>query len=333
MTDSFIPQQMQVIDVEEPGKNSRLVFKSRAVPQPVADQLLVKVAAAGINRADLMQRRGHYPAPAGESDILGLEVAGTVVAAGPSQQHWVGEKVFGLVAGGGYAEYALLNAGHAMLLPDGWSMEEGAATAEVFLTAYQLLFTIGQLKADQKVLIHAGASGVGTAAIQLALAAGADVAVTVGSDDKAEFCRLAGAALAVNYRNDDFAEVIRQHWPDGVHLILDPVAGDYLPRQMPLLAMDGVIVVFAMMGGSKIEQFDLTAMFRRRGQLIFSTLRNRSKEYKTMLTSQFNQRFNEALVKRRIEPVIDQIFNWQHAEQAHQRMAGNQTIGKLILTL
>ena len=181
-----IPSMMQAIAVVNPGKDSKLVIEQRPLPQPGPEQLLIKVAAAGINRADLMQRRGAYPPPEGESDILGLEVAGVVIAAGPQHKSWLGKAVFGLVPGGGYAEYALLHAGHAMVVPAGYSMAEVAATAEVFLTAYQLLSSIGNSQPGQHVLIHAGASGVGTAAVQLAKAIGCKVAVTTSSDDKLE---------------------------------------------------------------------------------------------------------------------------------------------------
>lgn len=329
-----VPQKMKVIDVQLPGDNSVLVFSERAVSQPAAGQLLVKVAAAGVNRADLMQRKGLYPAPAGESDILGLEVAGTVVAVGDSSlTGLIGQAVFGLVPGGGYAEYALLQAGHQIPVPAGWSMTDAAATAEVFLTAYQLLFSIGGLTEGQRVLIHAGASGVGTAAIQLAKARGAQVAVTVSSADKADVCRKLGADLIINYRQQDFADELKQQWPQGVNLILDPVAGSYMTRQIPLLAMDGIIVVFAMMGGSKLEQLNLAPLFKRRGQIICSTLRNRSNDYKSDLTRNFMADFASLLTDKQIIPEVFRTFSWCQAEQAHQLMTENQTSGKLVLTV
>ncbi|WP_156420365.1 NAD(P)H-quinone oxidoreductase [Rheinheimera sp. EpRS3] len=327
-----IPATMQVIAVENAGKDSTLRIEQRAVPQPSAEQLLVKVAAAGINRADLMQRRGLYPPPEGESDILGLEVAGVVVAAGPLHKSWLGKAVFGLVPGGGYAEYALLHAGHAMAVPAGYSMAEAAATAEVFLTAYQLLCSIGNLQSNQRVLIHAGASGVGTAAIQLAKAIGAKVAVTASSADKLAVCAALGAELAINYKTNAFEQELASHWPQGVDLVLDPVAGDYISREIPLLAMDGKIVLYAMMGGHDIPQLNLAPLFKRRGQLICSTLRNRSNRYKTNLTKAFSQAFASMLAQRQIQPVLQQQFDWRQAQIAHQLMASNATIGKLVLT-
>lgn len=327
-----IPATMQVIAIENAGKDSLLQIEQRPVPQPSAEQLLIKVAAAGVNRADLMQRRGVYPPPDGESDILGLEVAGVVVAAGPLHKSWLGKAVFGLVPGGGYAEYALLHAGHAMAVPAGYSMAEAAATAEVFLTAYQLLYSIGNVQSNQRVLIHAGASGVGTAAIQLAKAKGAKVAVTASSAEKLAMCTALGADLAINYKTQAFEQELANHWPQGLDLILDPVAGEYISREIPLLAMDGKIVLYAMMGGHDIPQLNLAPLFKRRGQLICSTLRNRSNRYKTNLTQAFSQAFAKMLAQRQIQPVLQQQFDWRQAQIAHQLMASNATIGKLVLT-
>lgn len=330
----IIPTTMQAIDVIEPGKNSQLGWQTLAVPQPKPTQLLVRVAAIGVNRADLMQRRGLYPPPKGESEILGLEVAGTVVATGSAvDESWIGKTVFGLVPGGGYAEYAVLEADHAMIVPAGWTTAEAAATAEVFLTAWQLLFRLGNLQPGQKVLIHAGASGVGTAATQLAHEIGAEVAVTVSSADKAAACLKLGTTLAINYKEQDFAEQLKQSWPKGVNLILDSVAGEYVQREVPLLAMDGLIVIYAMMGGRYVPNFDIAPMFQKRGRLICSTLRNRDNAYKAALTQDFIKQFEPALTAGRIKPVIQQVSNWQDAEQVHQLLGTNQTIGKLVLTI
>lgn len=327
-----IPSMMRAITVVNPGKDSKLVIEQRPLPQPGPEQLLIKVAAAGINRADLMQRRGLYPPPEGESDILGLEVAGVVIAAGPQHKSWLGKAVFGLVPGGGYAEYALLHAGHAMVVPAGYSMAEAAATAEVCLTAYQLLCSIGNLQPSQHVLIHAGASGVGTAAVQLAKAIGSKVAVTASNEDKLELCQKLGADILINYQAVAFEQELAKYWPAGVDLILDPVAGDYISREIPLLKMDGKIVLYAMMGGREVPHFDLVPLFKRRGQIICSTLRNRTDNYKTRLTQAFYQTYNQTLAQRQIQPVLQQQFHWHQAEQAHQLMASNNTKGKLVLT-
>ncbi|MDX1676655.1 NAD(P)H-quinone oxidoreductase [Arsukibacterium sp.] len=327
-----VPPQMQVMTVIQPGKNSYLQTGWQSVPQPAPDQLLLKVKAAGVNRADLMQRQGLYPPPAGESDILGLEVAGIVVQVGTeADEHWLGKTVFGIVAGGGYAEYALLHKGHAMTKPEHWSWAQAGAAAETFLTAYQLLFHLGGLTAGQRVLLHAGASGVGTSALQLATLAGAKVAVTVGRADKAEACLKLGAELAINYRCTDFAEQLTGHWPAGADLILDPVAGDYLQNNITVLADDGLIIIYALMGGRLIEQFDLAPMFKKRGKLICSTLRNRSNQYKAELTKGFVTAFGEQMMHDRFAPILNQSFHWNNAQQAHNIMINNNNIGKLVL--
>lgn len=330
----LLPAMMRAIDVEQAGRNSKLVIKQLALPLPNADQVLVKVAAAGVNRADLAQRAGIYPPPAGESPILGLEVAGTVVAVGDSSlQHWLGQQVFGLVPGGGYAEYALLHRGHLLQRPAALTAVQAAATAEVFLTAYQAMLELGGLTAGGRVLVHAGASGVGTAAIQLAKLMQATVAVTVGTDEKAEACHALGADHCINYKNADFVSELKAAVPEGFTVIVDPVAGDYIPKDVQLLAQDGRIVVLAMMGGRQVPAFDLAPMFKKRGQLLCSTLRNRSDDYKTSLCTAFNRQFGAALATGALKPVIAQQFDWQQAELAHQLLASNAVIGKLVLTL
>lgn len=218
-------------------------------------------------------------------------------------------------------------------MPASWSMVQAAATAETFLTAYQLLFSIGQAVAGQRVLIHAGASGVGTSAIQLAKASGLDVAVTVGSADKVAACLKLGADIAINYRQQHFAEALNCAWPEGINLILDPVAGAYIADDIQLLAEDSKIVVYAMMGGRKLPELDLAVMFRKRGQLLCSTLRNRDADYKCRLTSAFQQDFAAALTAGKIVPVIAREFVATEAEAAHTLLGSNQTIGKIVLTV
>jgi putative PIG3 family NAD(P)H quinone oxidoreductase len=329
-----LPKSMRAVDVENPGPNSTLRFVELPLPQPSIDQVLVKVAAAGINRADLAQRAGIYPPPPGESPILGLEVAGTVVAVGDSSlQHWLGKEVFGLVPGGGYAEYALLHSGHILQRPAALSVSQAAGTAEVFLTAYQAMLDLGELAEGGAVLIHAGASGVGTAAIQLAKMMGATVTVTVGSDQKAAACKALGADFCINYKNADFVAELKALVPYGFNVIVDPVAGDYIPKDLQLLAQDGRIVVLAMMGGRHVPSFDMALMFKKRGQLICSTLRNRSDSYKTALCQAFLQRFGEQLATGAFSPLIAQAFDWQEADKAHQLLATNAVVGKLVLTI
>lgn len=328
-----IPSQMQAIQVQNPGKQSQLHWQTVAVPRPETGQLLLKVAACGINRADLMQRQGLYPPPAGDSEILGLEAAGTVVAVGDSSLlDYQGQRYFGLVNGGGYAEYVLMPAGQAMPVPQAWTMLQAAATAETFLTAYQLLFTIGNATAGQRVLIHAGASGVGTSAIQLAKAKGLQVAVTVGAADKVSACLKLGADLAINYRQEDFAKVLHQAWPGGAMLVLDPVAAAYTPQNISVLAPDGKIIVYAMMGGRTVPELDLSVLFRKRGQIVCSTLRNRDLAYKSKLTAAFQHEFASFLNAGTMAPLIQQYFAATEVEAAHRLLASNQTIGKLVLS-
>ncbi|MEN3158240.1 NAD(P)H-quinone oxidoreductase [Alkalimonas sp. NCh-2] len=328
-----LPAQMRCIEVLEPGKHSRLQFSRQPLPELACGQVLIQVAAAGVNRADLMQRRGLYPAMPDESPTLGLEVSGVVVAAAePELAGWLGKEVMALVPGGGYAEYVRVPAAHVMPVPQGWDLIQAAATPEVFLTAYQLLFSIGQLQPGQRVLLHAGASGVGTAAIQLAKARGAEVAVTVSSDEKAQCCLALGAELAINYRQQDFVEVLRQQWPAGVDLILDPVAGDYIAKNAALLAMDAKVVIYAMMAGRQAE-LDFAPWFRKRAQLIWSTLRNRSHDYKAVLVQALLADFAASFAAGNIRPKLDRVLCWTQAEQAHQLLATNQTIGKVVLQI
>lgn len=296
------------------------------------NECLVKVKSIGVNRADILQKQGKYPPPKGESEILGLEVAGEIVDSGDAVHQWQpGDKVFGLVPGGAYAEYVKVKANHLMPLPENLSFEQGAAIAEVFLTAYQSLFTLGQLKSGESVLIHAGASGVGTAAIQLAKAIGCKVLVTVGTDEKARACLALGADQAINYKDADFALWAKQHRPQGFDLILDVVAGDYLNKNISVAALDGRIIMLAMLGGRFSEPVDCAKMLMKRIRIQASTLRNRSDEYKEALVENFRQTFFDKLQNESIFPVIDKVFDWQEASQAHHLLERNANIGKLVL--
>ena len=329
-----IPAQMTAIEVINPGKQSQLQQVTVAVPALKAGQVLVKVAAAGVNRADLLQRSGLYPPPAGESDILGLEVAGTVVAVADGvSSDWLGEAVFALVPGGGYAQYVALPAEHLIKKPTSLGMSEAAACAEVFLTAYQAMRAVGNLPDQGALLVHAGASGVGTAAIQLGKALGCFVAVTVGSDDKAKACLALGADIAVNYKTQDFVAELKAVRPQGFDLIIDPVAGDYIAKDIQLLALDGQIVVLSMLGGRMTPELDLGLMLKKRGQLLCSTLRSRTDSYKAALISDFQQQFGMDLAQGKIKPVLAQSIDWSEAERAHQLLASNAVVGKLVLTL
>lgn len=332
MRSSALPATMQIIGVQNPGDTSTLVLQEAVLPELKPGYVMVKVVAAGVNRADLLQRSGKYPPPPGESDILGLEVSGTVVAVEQeSNAHWLGKAVFGLVPGGGYAEYVALPAEHLMLKPEALSFCEAAGCAEVFLTAYQALKAVGNLPSQGAVLIHAGASGVGTAAIQLAKHFGAKVAVTVGSQEKAEACLALGADVAVNYREEDFSSVLKEAFPKGFHVVIDPVGGDYINKNVRLLAMDGQIVVLAMLGGRYVKELDLAQMLKKRGQLLCSTLRNRTDAYKAELIEALMAQCQDAL-GHSIHPVISGSFSFSDAEKAHELIRTNAVVGKLVLT-
>ena len=311
-----------------------LVVSTTKIPELLPDECLVKVRAIGVNRADVLQKQGKYPPPKGESDILGLEVAGQISACGAKVSSWQqGDRVFGLVPGGGYSQYVKVKAQHLMSMPKALSFIAGAAVAEVFLTAYQSLFSIAQLKTHEKVLIHAGASGVGTAAIQLAKQKNCYVVVTVGCDKKAEACLKLGADEALNYNNTDFASWSKANQPQGFDIILDVVAGNYLAKNIGVAARDGRIVMLAMLGGRFSEKIDCAKMLLKRVNIHASTLRNRDDSYKSQLVSDFVRDFYPALVDGDIKPVIDTVLPWQQANAAHQTMEANKNIGKLILTL
>lgn len=324
---------MRFIDFTPGGSAHELTINTTSAPKPARGQALIKVAAFGINRADLLQRKGQYPPPPGESDILGLEVAGEVVELGEGGEVSAikpGMRVCGLVAGGGYAEYAVVDCAQLIPLADNLTDEQGAAIAECYLTAYQSLFVEYALQPGQTVLIHAGASGVGLAAIQLAKQRGCTVAVTSSSAEKLAICQANGADHLVNYRQQDFAEVLRSL---GVkcHLIVDFVGGDYVNRNVASLERDGVIIQLATLAGRYVEKLDLGMMLAKRAVLKASTLRNRSADYKAKLVAAFCQDFYAALASSAIQPVIDSVYSVDNIAAAHARMESSQNSGKLVV--
>lgn len=322
-----------------------LSFEQTDKPLIAADECLIKVAAIGINRADLLQRAGKYPAPLGESEILGLEVCGEIISCGSDvntsitrqyqqwQQWQQGDTVFALVAGGGYAEYVKVKAAQLFKLPTGFSIAEGAACAEAFLTAYQSLFTLANLPPESQVLIHAGASGIGTAAIQLAKAKQCRVVVTVGSNEKTEACLALGVDDVINYHDTDFVAWSKKHIPAGFDVIVDVVAGQYLTRNIKVTALDGHIVILSMLGGRFSEPVDMAKLLAKRITISASTLRNRSDSYKAKLVIDFMADFYHLLTLGTIKPVIDSVYSWTDVELAHAKMAANKNIGKLVLTV
>ncbi len=326
---------MKAIVVDRSVIPEQLKIKSIPIPRPGSSQLLIAVKAAGVNRADLLQRKGLYPPPPGESDLLGLEIAGRVAKTGTGCDSWkAGDSVFGLIGGGGYAEFALLHQNMAMKIPGNLSFEEAAAIPEAFLTAFQSLHWSGSLVQDQWVLIHAGASGVGTAAIQLARIAGANVIVTAGSDKKIAACLQLGAHRGIIYKKEEFLPAVMALTREkGVNLILDFAGKSFWQQNLEALATDGKIVFLATLGGSIINQFDIRQVMRKRLTLIGSTLRNRSRDYKIKLTAEFTELALPHFVNGDLKPVIDKIFSWTDAEQAHKYIEENRNIGKVVLRI
>ena len=325
---------MKAIQVQGEKDNPTLVWGEEAEPVCGPDEVLVDVRAAAVNRADLWQARGHYPPPFGASAILGLEMAGVVREVGAAVQTFgTGDRVCALLPGGGYAEQVTVPAGMLLRLPADWSFAQGAAVPEVWYTAYINLFDEGALMAGETALIHAGASGVGTAAIQLAVDAGARALATAGSTEKVARCRELGAELAVNYKEADFvAEVMAATNGEGVDVILDPVGGGYLARNIALLKPFGRLVNIANLGGSKGE-LDMGRVLGRRLRLIGSTLRGRPAAEKIAITRQFEAAVWPKLADGRLRPIIDRVFPIAEAQAAHAYVLENRNIGKVILEI
>jgi len=323
---------MRAVQVKEAGGPEQLIIETVEQPTPGPREVLVRVHATALNRADTYQRRGHYDPPPGASPILGLEMAGTVIRCGSEVARWVeGDEVFGLLSGGGYAEFVAVDEGLLMAKPPSLSFEEAAAIPEVFLTAYQALFWLGELSADEEVLIHAGASGVGTAAIQLVRAAGATPRVTA-SAGKHDACASLGAETCIDYEKEDFADGVQKATEGhGADLILDFIGAAYVGQNIRALAMDGRWVVLALMGGATAEEFPLGKLFRKRGTLRTSTLRNRLLPYKRRLVQAFAIDYMPLLQNHQIKPVIDSIKPWTDVHAAHERMEANRNVGKIVL--
>jgi len=320
---------MQFIDV----KQDSLVFANTDIPDISGNRCLIKVRAIGVNRADILQKQGKYPAPKGESPILGLEVAGVIVKLPKNGSRYkIGDKVCALIAGGGYAEFVAINEEHLIKLPQGYSFEQGGALAEVFLTAYQSLFSIGLLQPKSKVLIHAGASGVGTAAIQLSKAIGCYVVTTVSNNEKVNACRELGADVAINYKEQSFVQWAKEH-ATKFDLILDVVSGDYVNQNIDVAGVDARIVILSILGGRFAKNVDIAKMLQKRIQITASTLRNRSDDYKASLVKNFIEDFGDQIAKQTIKPIIYQSYPWKDVELAHHCMMSNENIGKLVLTI
>lgn len=323
---------MNAIVIQTDQPNNTLAWQEVPAPAYSADEVLVDIHATALNRADLVQRAGNYPPPPGASSILGLEMAGTIAAVGANVSSWqVGDRVCALLTGGGYAEQVNVPAPMLIPIPAGWSYEQAAAIPEVFYTAYVNLYMEANLQPGETVLVHGGASGVGTAAIQLLRQSGNPVFVTVGSAEKAARCMELGATLAINYKQEDFVERILVHTNgQGVDMILDNIGASYFERNLKLLKLRGRLVFIATMGGSQ-TQLNIGALMGRRLRLIGSVLRGRSIPEKTEIKERFMAQFWPKLLDGTIQPTIDSIYPIEQANEAHQRMAENKNIGKIIL--
>lgn len=325
---------MRAVLYDQPGDPSVLHVAEVEAPRPGTNELLVRVAGAALNRADVMQRMGLYPPPAGASEILGLECAGVVEELGAGVSGWrVGDRVMALLSGGGYAEKAVVDAGSAMRVPDGLDIIAAACFPEVFLTAHLNIFDVGGARAGDAVLVHGGGSGVGTAAIQLCREAGVDVVVTAGSDDKCKRCIELGASTAINYRREDFsARVLAVTSGRGVNVILDPIGAQYLKSNLECLATDGRLVVIGMMGGMQAE-LNLPTLLMRRLSVIGSTLRSRSAARKAEIVASFLARFAGAVETGRIRPIVDRVFPLDDVAEAHRLMESSEHFGKIALAI
>jgi putative PIG3 family NAD(P)H quinone oxidoreductase len=326
--------KMQAIVFDVPGEPEVLKLGEYVKPVPSNKEILVKVEAAGINRADTLQRKGKYPPPKGASPIIGLEIAGTVSEIGNNIKKWKkGDKVFGLIPGGGYAEYALINENMAMQIPNNLNFFEAAAIPEVFLTAYQSLVWQGKIEHEKQVLIHAGGSGVGTAAIQLAKEVGAHIIITA-SKEKHKLCSELGAEKTIDYKNYSFGkEVLNFTKNKGVDIIIDFIAGPYFKQNIECLKIDGKLIILASLGGGKVEEFDLREILSKRLSVIGSTLRSRTLDYQIKLTNEFSKFALEKFNNGKLKPVIDRVINWKEASKAHKYMEDNKNTGKIILEI
>jgi len=329
----IIPDVMRVVEIAAPGGPEQLRLASRPTPKPGKGEVLVKVAAAGVNWPDVLQRRGVYPPPPGASEIPGLEIAGTVVAGGQGSSHLIGTKVCALVAGGGYAEYCIAPAGTCLPVPEVLRLTEAAAMPETLFTVWVNLFERGFAVEGETILVHGGTSGIGTMAIKLGSLFGLEVIVTCGSDEKCAAAIELGAAHAINYATTDFVDAV-QRWTEGagVAVVVDMVGGDYLPRNLQCLADDGRHVSIAFQRGATAE-ISIPDIMRRRLTLTGSTLRARDIAFKTMVRDEIAQTVWPYVEGNRLKPVMDESFPLEQAAEAHARMEAGDHIGKIVLTV
>ena len=326
-----LPETMRAVEIREPGGPEVLVPAERPVPRAKAGEIVIRVAWAGVNRPDALQRAGAYDPPPGASDLPGLEAAGTVAEIGAGVSGWqVGDAVCALLPGGGYAEYAVTPAAHALPVPGGMGLREAACLPETFFTVWSNVFDRGRLRAGERFLVHGGSSGIGTTAIQLAHAFGARVFATAGSAEKCAVCEKLGAERAINYREEDFVGVLKGE--GGADVILDMVGGDYLPRNVKALAEDGRLVQIAFLQGPKVE-LNFALVMVRRLTITGSTLRPQSDLAKARIADALRREVWPLLEAGRVAPVMDSDFPLDKAAEAHARMESSAHIGKIVLNV
>ncbi len=331
----FLPAEMKAIVVENPGSADRLRLIRRPIPKPSEGELLVRIAAAGVNRPDILQREGNYGPPPGASDILGLELAGEVVGKGSGDTGpWkIGDKLCALVAGGGYAEYCNVPAPQCLPVPRGLDLIEAAAMPETFFTVWTNVFERAALRPGESILIHGGSSGIGTTAIQLAHVHGATVMATAGGPEKVAACRALGAERGIDYKVEDFVAAVKDHTGGrGADVILDMVGGDYIARNLKCLALEGRLVQIAFLKGSKVE-LDLMHLMLKRQTLTGSTLRARPVAEKGAIAAKLKDRVWPWVEAGRVKPVIHRTFPLAAAADAHRLLEEGRHIGKIVLTV
>lgn len=330
-----LPADMKFVDLSSFGAADVMRINTGPLPQVKAGEILIKVAAAGVNRPDVAQRQGTYPAPKDASPILGLEVSGTVVALGEGVSTFaIGDKICGLANGGGYAEYCSLPAGQCLPIPEGYDFIKAAALPETFFTVWANLFQMCGLTEGEKVLIHGGTSGIGTTAIQLAKAFGAEVYATAGSQEKCDACVKLGATRAINYREEDFVAVVKEATGGkGVDAILDMIGAAYFERNIAALTKDGCLSIIAFLGGAVAEKVNLTPIMVKRLTVTGSTMRPRTHEEKRAIRDELQSEVWPRIEKGEITPLIDKVFKLEEVVEAHRLMESSNHIGKIILTV
>lgn len=328
-----LPATMRAVEIRQPGGPEVLTPTTRPLPEPKSGEVLIRVIAAGVNRPDVLQRSGNYPVPPGVTDLLGLEVAGIIVGGDTAGSEFApGDQVCALVSGGGYAEYCAAPVRQCLPVPRGLDAVQAASLPETFFTVWSNVFDRAHLAPGETLLVQGGSSGIGVTAIQMAHALGHRVFATAGSDEKCRACEQLGAERAINYRNEDFPAVVKQLTNGrGVDVILDMVAGDYIPRELDALADDGRLALIAFLGGSRVA-VDFGQLLRRRLTITGSTLRPRTVEFKAAIAGNLRRTVWPLLEQGRIRPVVHATFPLERAADAHRLMESSTHIGKIVLT-